>query len=806
MAAKRSSSTSQSLLNFFVVKKANTREDNEEKGEEQEVMPSEDTTNSNPANNDDISVGDSVDISEQTPESSSTIIDIEDSSLEICTADCCRLDRTEPYQPESKEILQKTKRIQGQGKNQQARYVQVQWFKQHTWLTLCLSRQKLYCYYCSKAFQSHLIVFSKSVEMAFVSTGFSNWRKATEGFRKHETSHSHSEAVFKLSNTQDIASLIDNARRLEQDARKEGLLKQLSSLRYLLRQGLAIRGHEITEGNLYCLLQLRAEDDANVKKWITDFRYLSPDIVNEQVELMANSILRSVLSEIHEAPYYAILADEATDINKHEQLCVCIRWVNNQYEVNEDILGLMQVPKTDSATLFGAIKDIIIRCILPFEKCRGQAYDGAANMSGHLNGVAARVKKEQNSALHVHCLAHSLNLCLQDLSRACESIRAGLHLVMELVQLIKWSPKRSSLFEKVKSEVSPDVIDLKPLCPTRWTVRTGAIQAILDNYAALCETLEEVNSTGRDEYAMKAGGFLQQMEKFETFFGLQLGFMVFGVTEQLSVTLQGKNTTVQEAIEAAVLTEKHLRSLRKDAEFDRFFENVVDGAKTLTEPPVLPRQRRLSKRADCGSEPHQFTTPQDFYRKQYFEVLDLVSNELSRRFDQKDLKIVMEMEKLILSASNDDFKDQVVIPELMRNNYESDLKMDTLAVQLKQIPALVARHRERTGQKIKKITNVRTLCGIMNANPVSKSMYTELHLLLKLFFTIPVTTATAERTFSAMRRLKTYLRSSMTQDKLNHVLLLNTYKSRLDDLNLHQIASTFISVNERHQNFFGIMK
>ena len=65
---------------------------------------------------------DSVSIEEQTPESKSTAISTEDRSLTFCQEDCCWLDRTEPYQPQSKEILQKTKRIQGQGTNQQARY------------------------------------------------------------------------------------------------------------------------------------------------------------------------------------------------------------------------------------------------------------------------------------------------------------------------------------------------------------------------------------------------------------------------------------------------------------------------------------------------------------------------------------------------------------------------------------------------------------------------------------------------------------------------------------------------------------
>ena len=116
---------------------------------------------------------------------------------------------------------------------------------------------------------------------------------------------------------------------------------------------------------------------------------------------------------------------------------------------------------------------------------RVQAYDGASNMSGHIRGVTARLKQEESAALHVHCLAHSLNLCLQDAARVCSPIRDCLHLVMELVQLIKWSPKQTSLFEQLKTEMTPGTRDLRPLCPTRWTVRTGAIHAVIENYSTI---------------------------------------------------------------------------------------------------------------------------------------------------------------------------------------------------------------------------------------------------------------------------------------------------------------------------------
>ena len=52
---------------------------------------------------------------------------------------------------------------------------------------------------------------------------------------------------------------------------------------------------------------------------------------------------------------------------------------------------------------------------------------------------------------------------------------------------------------------------------------------------------------------MKAGGYLNQMEKFSCLFGLKLSHLVFAATEQLSLTIQGKDTTIAEAVQASKL-------------------------------------------------------------------------------------------------------------------------------------------------------------------------------------------------------------------------------------------------------------
>ena len=250
---------------------------------------------------------------------------------------------------------------------------------------------------------------------------------------------------------------------------------------------MAIRGHDQIEGNLTQLLLLRSHDIPELKVWLKEKKYYSPEIQNEQIALMGLSVLRELLSEIRNAEFFSVLADEATDVSHKEQLVVCIRWVDKDFDVHEDPIELICVPKTDASTLTTAIKDCLVRCCLPISQCRGQAYDGASNMSGHLNGVAAQIQRDTPSALFVHCLAHCTNLCLQAVGRQCIPIRDALDLVMGVTDLIRYSPKRSSLFETLQSQVAPHSLSLKPLCPTRWTVRTSALHSILSNYSVLCE-------------------------------------------------------------------------------------------------------------------------------------------------------------------------------------------------------------------------------------------------------------------------------------------------------------------------------
>ena len=78
----------------------------------------------------------------------------------------------------------------------------------------------------------------------------------------------------------------------------------------------------------------------------------------------------------------------------------------------------------------------------------------------------------------------------------------------------------------------------------------------------------------------------------------------------------------------------------------------------------------------------------------------------------------------------------------------------------------------------------------------------QLSVLLRLYLTLPITSATSERTFSALRQLMTYTRSKMTEKK-NNYFLLHVHKDLTDDLDLASIAKEFIHATDEHVKYFG---
>ena len=88
-------------------------------------------------------------------------------------------------------------------------------------------------------------------------------------------------------------------------------------------------------------------------------------------------------------------------------------------------------------------------------------------------------------------------------------------------------------------------------------------------------------------------------------------------------------------------------------------------------------------------------------------------------------------------------------------------------------------------------------------NTYEKAHISQVIELFKLILVLPATNASSERSFSLLRLVKSYLRATNGQGRLNHLMILSVYKENVDELNLKDVAREFVHKNETGISLFG---
>jgi len=81
------------------------------------------------------------------------------------------------------------------------------------------------------------------------------------------------------------------------------------------------------------------------------------------------------------------MADETTDLSNTEQMVLCLRYVDDDLEVHEEVIGLYSLESTSADMIMSTIEDVLLRLNLKVNNCYGQCYDGASTMSGCRSGA-----------------------------------------------------------------------------------------------------------------------------------------------------------------------------------------------------------------------------------------------------------------------------------------------------------------------------------------------------------------------------------------------------------------------------------
>ena len=82
-----------------------------------------------------------------------------------------------------------------------------------------------------------------------------------------------------------------------------------------------------------------------------------------------------------------------------------------------------------------------------------------------------------------------------------------------------------------------------------------------------------------------------------------------------------------------------------------------------------------------------------------------------------------------------------------------------------------------------------------------KNLFPSILMLFRIYLTIPISSASPERSFSCLKRIKSYLRNSMNQERLSDLALLNIEKEEISNINLNRIVDIFVSVKDRKTIF-----
>ena len=417
------------------------------------------------------------------------------------------------------------------------------------------------------------------------------------------------------------------------------------------------------------------------------------------------------------------------------------------------------------------------------------------------NGVAKLIQDEEPRGVFTHCYGHSLSLAAKDTIQGCKTLKNSLEITHEITKLVKYSPRRESIFneikEEMKEEMEPGSPGIRTLCPTRWTVRADAMESIIKNYQVLQELWEKAADIIRDtETIARIWGVASQMSTFDFFFGLAFGEILLRHTDNLSKALQ-KPCSASEGQIVADMTKWTLQGMRTDENFVLFWQKVNQMASTLeVSDPILPLKRKVPKRLEISSAPPGYCSePKDHYRRIYFEGLDLLVQAIADRFDQPGYRTYLCLQELMLKAvKKEEFSNELTT---VCHLYGSDLHAANLKMQLEMLSDHIS------GNNID-IFDVKKY--LQDLAPAVKALFSEVVLLMKLILVLPATNATSERSFSAMRRVKSHLRSTMGQERLNNLMVLHVHKEYTDKIVLIDVANEFISKCPRRQSVFGKFK
>lgn len=669
------------------------------------------------------------------------------------------------------------------------RVFQQDWLSKYAWLVYSPQLKGGLCKYC--------VLFKPALKRgtfgAFVVKAQQDFKHFHEDARAHEKNQWHIDATVNAKHFSDsiemkqksVAEQLDSAAAELVRSNRKKLKSIISTIIFCGTHDISLRGKHSHGGNFKDLLNFRVDAgdqvlENHLRTHGDRAKYTSHRVQNDLINICGKIIQENIVQEANNCEAFSLLADETADISGKEQLSVGIRYVQKDgdvtLKVKEEFLGFAELDVLNAEEITAAILRFTTNIGLDMEKLIGLGFDGCSTMAGHESGVQQRIREKYPKAIYFHCASHRLNLVVNDLNDVQE-IRNSIGIVKQVIRFFRESILRRKTIPNIPL-----------LCESRWSEKYKSIRIFSNNFMAIKEALCTLSTNPKvnQETRSLATQLDSATSTVKFIVCLSIISRYASYLEPVVNNLQKVDCDLHSVHKYVTTDLVKVFQKHRDKDTEEFSELFMEVTAICEKLDIDVKIPRLAERQKHRSNSNiQTSSPLDYFRINIFiPYLDSLLTSLNTRFGESN--------EIQLKAG--------ILHPLRLRKEKKEVYIETIQslVDFYNIENLEAEARiwydmwksKECGDNVK-------ISDLLH----DTTFFPAVRKMLVYYQTIPPTTCTVERSFSTLRRVKTWLRSMMSEDRLSNLCLLSVHRERVKGLNLEEKALNRFSESKRNIQF-----